>query len=187
MVTVYGMNDKVGNISFYDAKRSEYNFAKPYSEATAKTIDEEVRRIIAQAYKRAKELLIKKKKELEVVAKELLKKEIIFQTDLKKLIGKRPFHKETAYEAFIKGTSTKKESKKAETKTKKPKGIATNTTKKPTSGFSVTYNTMLLNDGNVMTVTLFHHHRHCCIEFLCMAKRRDHAEVALVPLSYTAL
>lgn len=121
MVTIYGMNDKIGNISFYDSKRSEYNFAKPYSEATAKTIDEEVRSIITQTYKRAKELLLKKKKELEVVAKELLKKEIIFQTDLKKLIGKRPFHKETAYEAFIKGTSTKKGNKKADTKTKKPK------------------------------------------------------------------
>ena len=126
MVTVYGMNDKIGNISFYDSKRSEYNFAKPYSEATAKTIDEEVREIIAQNYERAKELLHTKKKELEIVAKELLKKEIIFQTDLKELIGERPFHKETAYEAFIKGTSTKK----AETKTKKPKSTTADTTKK---------------------------------------------------------
>src|SRR4029078_8625853 len=54
MVTIYGMNDKIGNISFYDSKKSEYNFNKPYSEATAETIDNEVKKIIGSAYERTK-------------------------------------------------------------------------------------------------------------------------------------
>ncbi len=105
MVTVYGMNNKIGNISFYDSKQSEYNFNKPYSESTAQTIDEEVRKIISTSYERTKELLNSKKAELEILAKELLKKEIIFQSDLEKLIGKRPFEKETTYEAYTNGKS----------------------------------------------------------------------------------
>ncbi|MFN3403739.1 MAG: ATP-dependent zinc metalloprotease FtsH [Cytophagaceae bacterium] len=100
MVTMYGMNNKIGNVSFYDSKQSDYNFNKPYSETTATTIDEEVRTIINTAYERTKELLNQKRKELEVVAQELLKKEIIFQTDLEVLIGKRPFEKETTYQAY---------------------------------------------------------------------------------------
>lgn len=101
MVTVYGMNDKIGNISFYDSKQSgDYNFTKPYSEYTAQTIDEEVRKIINDAFERTKNLLIDKQKELEIVAQELLEKEIIFQSDLEKLIGKRPFERPTTYEEF---------------------------------------------------------------------------------------
>jgi cell division protease FtsH len=100
MVTVYGMNNKIGNISFYDSKQSEYSFNKPYSESTAQTIDEEVRRIIYDAYERTKALLNGKRRELEVIAQKLLEKEIIFQTDLEELIGKRPFEKETTYQAY---------------------------------------------------------------------------------------
>jgi AFG3 family protein len=100
MVTMYGMNSKIGNISFYDSKQSEYSFNKPYSEATAETIDQEVRAIIQEAYDRTKQLLIDKRKELELIAQELLKKEIIFQTDLEVLIGKRPFERETTYQAY---------------------------------------------------------------------------------------
>lgn len=101
MVTMYGMNIKIGNISFYDSKQSnDYGFNKPYSEATAQTIDEEVRTIIADAYVRTKQLLTLKKNELEIVAKELLEKEIIFQSDLETLIGKRPFERQTTYQAF---------------------------------------------------------------------------------------
>lgn len=99
IVTVYGMNTKVGNVSFYDSSRPEY-YGKPYSEATAKTIDEEVRKIIDEAYQRVKNLLIDKGNELEILAQELLKKEIIFQSDLVTLIGERPFGKETTYEEF---------------------------------------------------------------------------------------
>ena len=100
MVTIYGMNDKLGNVSFYDSKQSEYAFNKPYSEATSETIDEEVRNIINGAYERSKNLLREKRNELEIIAQELLKKEIIFQQDLETLIGKRPFDKQTTYQEF---------------------------------------------------------------------------------------
>ncbi|MCS6822829.1 MAG: ATP-dependent zinc metalloprotease FtsH [Cytophagaceae bacterium] len=104
MVTVYGMNEKIGNISFYDSKQSEYTFSKPYSEATAETIDDEVRKLVGKVYERSKQLLMDKRKELEIVAQELLKKEIIFQSDLETLIGKRPFEKQTTYQQFTNGT-----------------------------------------------------------------------------------
>jgi cell division protease FtsH len=100
IVTVYGMNEKIGHISYYDSKQSEYNFTKPYSEETARTIDSEVHKLVEQAYARTKQLLTQKKKELEILATELLEKEIIFQSDLERLIGKRPFKKQTSYEAF---------------------------------------------------------------------------------------
>lgn len=106
IVTVYGMNKKVGNISFYDSKQSEYNFSKPYSEATAELIDNEVKNIIAEAYQRTKDLLIDKRDKLETIAKELLEKEILFQADLERLIGKRPFAQETTYQAFTNGSTT---------------------------------------------------------------------------------
>ena len=102
IVSVYGMNDKLGNVSFYDSKQTDYSFSKPYSEATAETIDQEVRNLISKVYERTKKLLNEKLEELEIVAKELLDKEIIFQSDLERLIGKRPFEKETTYEAFTK-------------------------------------------------------------------------------------
>ena len=104
IVTIYGMNDKIGNVSFYDSKQSEYSFTKPYSEDTAKIIDQEVKKLIESAYKRTKDLLSEKKNELEIVAKELLEKEIIFQSDLERLIGKRPFKRQTSYEEFTNGT-----------------------------------------------------------------------------------
>lgn len=100
IVTVYGMNDKIGHISYYDSKQSEYNFNKPYSDATAKIIDEEVKKIIDEAYQRAIKLLTEKKDKLEIIAQKLLEKEIIFQSDLEGLIGKRPFEKQTTYAAY---------------------------------------------------------------------------------------
>jgi cell division protease FtsH len=106
IVSVYGMNEKIGNVSFYDSKADGYKMTKPYSETTAETIDEEVRKLIASAYDRTIALLTSKKGELEILAKELLEKEILFQADLEKLIGKRPFEKETTYQAF----TNKKES-----------------------------------------------------------------------------
>lgn len=102
IVSVYGMNDKIGNVSFYDSKGGEYKFDKPYSDNTAQTIDEEVRKLIEFAYSRTLDLLKERKKELEKIAKELLEKEILFQADLEELIGKRPFDKETTYEKFTK-------------------------------------------------------------------------------------
>ncbi len=100
MVTVYGMNSAIGNISFHDSKQSEYGFGKPYSEATAELIDKEAKNIIDQAYQRTKQLLTDKQNELEVISKELLDREILFQNDLEDLIGKRPFEKQTTYQAF---------------------------------------------------------------------------------------
>ena len=96
MVTVDGMNDKIGNISFYDRSQGDYggSFTKPYSDTTATLIDEEVKKIIDSAYYTTKNLLIEKRVQLEAVAQELLKKEVLFQSDLERLIGKRPFNKE---------------------------------------------------------------------------------------------
>jgi len=101
MITIYGMNEKVGHVSFHDSKQSDYNFTKPYSEATAQLIDEEVKKMISDAYQRTKKLLIDKQDALEKVAQKLLEKEILFQSDLEELIGKRPFEQETTYEAFM--------------------------------------------------------------------------------------
>lgn len=101
MVSIYGMNDKIGNVSFYDSKQ-EQMFTKPYSEDTAQTIDKEVRSLIDTAYQRTKDLLTERRNELETIAQKLLEKEILFQTDLEELIGKRPFKEPTSYEAFTK-------------------------------------------------------------------------------------
>jgi cell division protease FtsH len=100
MVTIYGMNDKIGNVSYYDSKQSDYTFTKPYSESTAQIIDQEVKKIISDAFARTKELLKDKREQLNIVATELLEKEIIFQTDLERLIGKRPFNTSTTYQAY---------------------------------------------------------------------------------------
>jgi AFG3 family protein len=90
MVTVYGMNDKVGNISFYDPQQDN-SFTKPYSEETSKLIDEEVRKLIDVAYIRTKALLTEKKAEVEMLAEALLEKEVLFQSDVETLIGPRPY------------------------------------------------------------------------------------------------
>jgi cell division protease FtsH len=102
------MNDKLGNISYYDSKGSEYQFNKPYSEQTAREIDEEVRKIIAEAYVRTKKLLSDKKDKLTILAEQLLKKEVLFQSDLEELVGPRPFEQLTSYQEFIKGETEKK-------------------------------------------------------------------------------
>jgi AFG3 family protein len=99
MVTIYGMNEKVGNVSFYDPQ-NDNPFNKPYSDDTAKVIDEEVRKIIDTCYKRTIELLKDKKNELEIIAQELLKKEILYRTDLETLIGLRP-HDPKVEEAIV--------------------------------------------------------------------------------------
>ncbi|GAB3173372.1 ATP-dependent zinc metalloprotease FtsH [Telluribacter humicola] len=101
MVTMYGMNDRIGNVSYYDSKQSDYSFTKPYSESTSEAIDEEVRKLIDAAYQHVKGMLKDKRDALEKIAQELLKKEILFQSDLEKLIGQRPYEKETSYQAYI--------------------------------------------------------------------------------------
>ena len=84
------MNDKVGNVSFYDPQQ-ENTFTKPFSEETSKMIDEEVRKLIENAFIRTKELLTEKKNEVENLAEELLKREVLFQSDVEALIGKSPY------------------------------------------------------------------------------------------------
>ncbi len=90
MVSVYGMNEKVGNVSFYDPQQ-ENNFTKPYSEETSKLIDEEVRKLIEDSYEKTKALLSEKREQVEKLAEALLEKEVLFQSDVEALIGKRPF------------------------------------------------------------------------------------------------
>ncbi|MFD2919487.1 ATP-dependent zinc metalloprotease FtsH [Terrimonas rubra] len=90
MVSVYGMNEKVGNVSFYDPQQ-ETTFTKPYSEETSKLIDEEVRKLIDDSYVRTKNLLSEKRQQVEKLAEALLEKEVLFQSDVEALIGKRPF------------------------------------------------------------------------------------------------
>jgi AFG3 family protein len=97
MITVYGMNDKVGNISYYDPTQ-ENMFTKPFSEETGKMIDEEVRKLIDVAYVRTKALLTDKRGDVEKLAKELLKKEVLFKSDVEALIGKRPYEEKKLLE-----------------------------------------------------------------------------------------
>lgn len=97
MIMYYGLNKKVGNISFYDSSgNSEYNFTKPYSEKTLELIDAEVSLMVEAAYIKTKELLKANKTQLIEVAQKLLDNEVIFKEDLEKIIGKRPFEKEEA-------------------------------------------------------------------------------------------
>ncbi|MEJ7588923.1 MAG: ATP-dependent zinc metalloprotease FtsH, partial [Ferruginibacter sp.] len=100
MITVYGMNEKVGNISYYDPNQ-ENVFTKPFSEETGKMIDEEVRKLIDTAYIRTKKLLFDKKRQVELLARELLKKEVLFKSDVETLIGKRPYEEKKALDIDI--------------------------------------------------------------------------------------
>ena len=95
MVTVYGLNDKVGNLTYYDSSNgNEYGFTKPYSEQTAETIDKEISSIIEKQYQRAIRILKKNKKKLIQLAEVLLTKEVIFKDNLEEIFGKRPFEKD---------------------------------------------------------------------------------------------
>ncbi len=95
MVTIYGLNDKLGNITYYDSSgQSDYNFSKPYSEDTAKVIDFEISKLIEEQYQRAIHLLETHKDKLTQLANILIEKEVIFKDDLETIFGKRPFDKE---------------------------------------------------------------------------------------------
>lgn len=99
MVAYFGLNETIGNVSYYDSSgQSEYSFNKPFSEATAQTIDAEISKMIEQAYERAKDILIANRDKLDQLAAILLKKEVIFREDLEHIFGKRPFENESAAE-----------------------------------------------------------------------------------------
>lgn len=94
MVTIYGLNDAIGNLTYYDSSgQNEYGFTKPYSEETARKIDEEISRIVEAQYARAIDVLRENKDKLIELAERLLDKEVIFKEDLEKIFGKRPFEK----------------------------------------------------------------------------------------------
>lgn len=101
-IAVYGMNDKVGNVSFDTQER----FSKPYSEHTAQLIDDEVRKLIQSAHVRTTELLTKHKADVEKVAERLLKNEVINRDDMIELLGPRPFKEKSTYEEFVEGTGS---------------------------------------------------------------------------------
>ncbi|AOM76594.1 ATP-dependent zinc metalloprotease FtsH [Pedobacter steynii] len=107
MVTIYGMSDTIGNVSFHDPQ-NEYNFNKPYSERTSELIDIEVRKLVEEVYARTKQLLTDKREGLEKLAQKLLEKEILFQADLEEILGKRPFDNRTTYDEFVNGTGDQK-------------------------------------------------------------------------------
>ncbi|SEN16054.1 cell division protease FtsH [Mucilaginibacter gossypiicola] len=102
MTKIYGMNDSVGNVSFYDPQ-GEYQFNKPYSDTTAEMIDNEVRKLVDVVYQKTKDLLNLKRDGLEKIAQKLLEKEVLFQSDLEEILGKRPFDERTTYDKFVNG------------------------------------------------------------------------------------
>jgi cell division protease FtsH len=95
MITIYGLNEKIGNISYYDSSgQAEYQFNRPYSDKTAEIIDEEVKKLIDLAYARTKGILVENKEKLTALADKLLEHEVIFREDLEEIFGKRPFDKD---------------------------------------------------------------------------------------------
>lgn len=128
----FGMNKKVGNVSFDVSQPGDPMFNKPYSEQTAQLIDQEARAMITEAHKRTTELLTKHKADVEKVAERLLKNEVLSREDMIELLGKRPFPEKSTYEEFVEGTGSFEEdttlpsglsswNKERETKEEKPK------------------------------------------------------------------
>jgi len=121
MVSIYGLSNKVGNISYYDSSGQQSGFTKPYSEERAQLIDKEVSRILEEQYQRAKELLITHKEKVEKLGAELLENEVIFKDDLTKIFGKREW-KSYEEEQLIKLDAEKEaEDKKAKVKAEEKK------------------------------------------------------------------
>lgn len=92
MVAYYGLNDKIGNLSYYDSSgQTEYGFTKPFSEKTAENIDSEIHIMVEEAYLKAKEILLANREKLDKLAMLLVEREVIFREDLEEIFGKRPF------------------------------------------------------------------------------------------------
>lgn len=126
MVTIYGLNERIGNITYYDSQNQDYNFTKPYSEETARVIDEEISKIIEQQYKRAKEILTANREKLETLAQQLLEKEVIFKQNLEEIFGKQPWQEEKDKEEARsqKASSNGKSSENGATSTDEPNSEA---------------------------------------------------------------
>ncbi|KAK5621925.1 AFG3-like protein 2 [Crenichthys baileyi] len=105
-VVQFGMSDRVGQVSFDLPRQGEMVLEKPYSEATAELIDEEVRRLVDRAYERTLELITDKKDQVEKVGKHLLEKEVLDKSDMVELLGPRPFQEKSTYEEFVEGTGS---------------------------------------------------------------------------------
>lgn len=105
-IVQFGMNEKVGQISFDLPRQGDMVLEKPYSEATARLIDDEVRILINDAYKRTVALLTDKKADVEKVALLLLEKEVLDKNDMVELLGPRPFVEKSTYEEFVEGTGS---------------------------------------------------------------------------------
>ncbi|XP_072267566.1 mitochondrial inner membrane m-AAA protease component AFG3L2 [Pyxicephalus adspersus] len=108
-VVQFGMSDKVGQVSFDLPRQGEMVLEKPYSEATARLIDDEVRKLINSAYERTVQLLTGKKLDIEKIALRLLEKEVLDKNDMVELLGKRPFAEKSTYEEFVEGTGSLEE------------------------------------------------------------------------------
>ena len=122
MVTIYGLNAKIGNVTYFDSSgQTDFNFSKPYSEETAQIIDAEISKIIEGQYKRAIEILQEHKDKLILLANRLLEKEVIFKDDLEKIFGKRPFEVEVEAETE---TETEESTDSAENKETSEDSIA---------------------------------------------------------------
>ena len=113
MVAIYGLNEKIGNITFYDSSGQEWQFNKPYSEKTAEIIDEEIKKVVGRQYQRALDILHKYKDKLLKLAERLREKEVLFREDLEEILGPRPFEQKQASEAEQKQDEKNDESQNA--------------------------------------------------------------------------
>ena len=105
-ITQFGMNARIGNVSFEQPGPGEMVFDKPFSEATAQAIDEEANKLISGAMERTLALIRDHKEDVERVAKRLLEKEVLGRDDMIELLGKRPFAEKHTYEQFVEGTGS---------------------------------------------------------------------------------
>lgn len=105
-IVQFGMSERVGQVSFDLPRQGETVLEKPYSEATAELIDEEVRDLVDRAYRRTLELVTEKREQVDMVGKRLLEKEVLDKADMLELLGARPFEEKSTYEEFVEGTGS---------------------------------------------------------------------------------